>query len=171
MSEPQPVPEPAAVVRELRDRILELTPDEIGITSASERGQVWGILMEMGYREGLATLLALADGTTSLYWGHGGGVIGAGEHESVQRASGAFLVAGETHRSKMDPVEEYPLPGVGRVRFYCRTSTDTLSGEAAEDDLARGTDPLSELFYAGHAVITEIRHLAERPEKGGLGER
>ncbi|MBI4541207.1 MAG: hypothetical protein HY704_17030 [Gemmatimonadetes bacterium] len=141
---------------------LRLAPEDIGVGSSAEHGDVWGILMEMGYREGLATLLVLADGTTSLYWAHGRGVIGAGGQEGVRRAALAFLAASERHRASLQPVEECPLPKVGRVRFYCRILAGTLSADAAEEDLAAGAHPLSELFYAAHAVITEIRLVAER---------
>jgi hypothetical protein len=41
--------------------------------SAFPEAPVWGILMETGYSEATATLLALGDGTTSLYLSSGGG--------------------------------------------------------------------------------------------------
>ena len=41
------------------------------------RPDVWGVLMELGLEQGVATMVAFADGTVSLYFSGGGGIIGA----------------------------------------------------------------------------------------------
>lgn len=56
---------------------------------------VWGILMETGYPQGIATLVSLADGTTSLYFSNGDGMIGGGQHANIAQASKAFVAAAE----------------------------------------------------------------------------
>ena len=48
--------------------------------------------MEMAFPEGAATLVSLADGTTSMYTSTGGGVIGGGAHDAVVQAGRAFLL-------------------------------------------------------------------------------
>ena len=47
--------------------------------------------METGYDAVTVTLFALSDGTTSLYFSNGGGVIGGQGYEAVRRANEAFL--------------------------------------------------------------------------------
>jgi len=81
----QPVPEPAPIYTQLRNRILSLTPAEIGIKCTAQLPNVWGILMEMGLPNGVAALVCLAEGTTSLYYGSGGGILGCGSLETWQR--------------------------------------------------------------------------------------
>jgi hypothetical protein len=49
------------------------------------------------------------------------------------------------------------LPAEGRVRFYLRTFSGTVSADADEEDLGNMRDQLSALFHAGHAVITAVR--------------
>lgn len=154
--------DPAATVRTLREKALRVRADELGLAAAAKRPHVWGVLMETGYAEAVATLVTFADGTVSLYFSNGGGVIGAGEHANVQVAADAFLSAAEAHLSSFAPTEKTELPEVGRVRFYVRTFTGTLSAEADEQDLGHRRHPLAPVFHAGHAVITAVRENAEQ---------
>ena len=84
-----------AIYLDLRAMVLGARPDEIGLAPTPERPRVWGVLMETGYPKGVATLVTLADGTTSLYLSTGGGTIGGGAHEAVASASRRFLAAVE----------------------------------------------------------------------------
>ncbi len=47
--------------------------------------------METGYREAVATLVGVVDGTSSLYFSNGGGFIGAGSHAAVAEANRTFV--------------------------------------------------------------------------------
>ena len=113
--------------------------------------------METGYPDAVATLVVLAEGSTSLYFSNGGGVIGAGEHEAVRVASESLLSTAETQQDHLEGVVATPLPEVGRVRFYLRTFAGTVGAEAKEEDLGTGRHILSPLFHSAHAVIAAIR--------------
>lgn len=64
---------PVAVYCGLRDQILRLPAER---AAASVSGTI-GALMESGYPKAVATLVTLFDGTTSLCFSTGGGIIGA----------------------------------------------------------------------------------------------
>src|SRR5262249_10888815 len=113
--------------------------------------------------EAVATLVAVADGTTSLYFSTGGGVIGAGEHEAVADPSRRWLLAAQEFLPTLSPTLEPPLPEPGLTRFVAVTPGGLLDAGAPEAELGGGEPPLSPLFYAGHDVITQIRLL-----QGGL---
>lgn len=113
--------------------------------------------METGYPEAVATLVVFGDGTTSLYFSKGGGVIGAGEHEVVRAAGEVLLSSAEAHVADFALSTGTPLPEVGRVRFYVRTFKGTLSAEANEEDLGEGRHTLSPVFHAAHRVISAVR--------------
>jgi hypothetical protein len=113
--------------------------------------------METGYPEAAASLFAVVDGTTSLYFSSGGGIIGAGEHAAVRATLPPLFAAAEAHAASLVPAAATPLPEPGRVRFYLRTFGDTLTAEAAEDDLGHLRHPLSSLFHAGQEVIAAMR--------------
>jgi hypothetical protein len=149
-----------AVTSELRDRLLKGAPADFSI---EPDGRVWGVLMDTGYPEVVATLVALADGTASIYLSSGGGVIGGGPHENINAAARHLVQMANDFISQMSPASEFPLPGAGRTRFYVLTTEGVVSFEAAEEELGAGSHALSPLFFAGHEVITGLRMASERP--------
>lgn len=54
----------------LRSMVMSIPPEEIGIPDDVE---VFGVIMDTTYPNGTATLIALADGTVSLYTSTGPG--------------------------------------------------------------------------------------------------
>ena len=150
-------PKPAPIYTQLRNRILSLTPAEIGIKRIAQLPNVWGILMEMGLPNGAAALVCLAEGTTSLYYGSGGGILGCGSLENVAKASRAFMVVAEGSSQQMEATNVFPLTRIGKVRFYVLTFVGALTCEVDEAVLNRGKHTLSRLFFYGQEVITQIR--------------
>jgi len=145
----------------LRAQVLGLDPSLIGADPAAS--VVWGALMEMGIETAVATIVALADGSTSLYTSTGGGVIGGGEHASVVAENRGFLAAIERNLERFVPDDADELPTDGTVTFRALTHRGKLSATAAEAELGAGTHPLSEVFFAGHRVITALRLIASPP--------
>lgn len=158
----QPVPEPAPIYTELRNRVLTLEPNEVGIVQSEEIANVWGVLMEFVLSEAVVTLVSLADGTTSLYFGNGSGIIGGGEHASVAKASKTLVSNSEKYFKSMTPTTSFPLPSVGRVKFYILTFSGTFTADIDENELGEGKHDLSPLFYSGQKVITQIRLIEEQ---------
>jgi hypothetical protein len=123
-------------LREIGFRVLEFR-----VAVSAEHPNVFGILMETGYPKAAATLAVFAEGSTSLYFSSGGGIIGAGQHESVRKTHGRFFAEAEAYRRAFTPATDTPLPAVGRVRFYLRTFGGTLTAEAPEEDLVHMRPP------------------------------
>ena len=145
----------------LREMVFNLKPDKIGLTKETFKHPVWGMVMETGIPEGYYTLVSLADGTTSLYFSNGGGIIGGGEHENVRKASGYFLTGAQHFYKKAKKVTSNPAPQNGEVNFYFLTFSGTLMYSASEEKLGNDKDELSDLFYAAHGVISELRETQE----------
>ena len=150
-------PDPSETIRTLREHAFTVSANDLGMSLVAGDGVVWAVLMETGYAEAVASLVTIADGTTSLYFSNGGGIIGAGQHASVRTAADAFIAATNMNVDQLAPTADHPLPGVGRVRFYARTFDGLLSAEVPENDLGENRHALSPLFYAGQAVITAVR--------------
>ena len=108
---------------------------------------------------GIATLVSFDDGTTSLYLSSGGGVIGAGAHESVRRAAQLFREEAARVAGRFQPTtDEYPLPAEGRSVFYVITDSATLtSGPLLSSELVSGKHPMAALARRAQDVITQIR--------------
>jgi phosphoglycolate phosphatase len=151
------MPQPAEIYTGLRHRILTTNPKEVGIEQDSTMPNVWGILMEFQIAGTVATLVALADGTTSLYFSNGGGILGTGQHDAVAKITKDFIARAEGFYTPMPQANGFPLPRPGRVKFYILTFSGIYTAEVAEADLVNGTDTLSPLFQAGNEVITQVR--------------
>lgn len=144
----------------LREQILNLDPASIGLTPTTDRPLVWGALMDMGYpNDRWATLVALADGTTSLYTSTGGGIIGAGTRPAVVAASAAWLSTMEQHLDVLTAVSGSRLPPGGFVTIRALLFGGQRAVEAPEDALGHGLHPASALFHSAHGVITELRRI------------
>jgi hypothetical protein len=147
---------PAEVYMGLRQQLLRLTPDQLGDDAFAD-APILALLMETGYEEAVATLVAVVDGTSSLYFSNGGGFIGAGAHAAVAEASGRWLETGQEFLPQLSAVTEPPLPDEGLTQFVAVTREGLRGTVAPEEELGEGRHALSPLFHAGHDVITQIR--------------
>ena len=157
--------EPAQDYLLLRGRILRLSPDEMGLAPTNETPHVWGIVMETGYDVGSATLISLADGTTSLYFSTGGGMLGSSEYKPLAEAAKALVAQAEILFEHMTSTIELPLPEVGMVRITILTYTGNYSSEAPLKILSAGQHPMSSLFALAQATLEQLRLLAEKKRK------
>jgi hypothetical protein len=153
----EPPKESDAITQDLRLMALTLKPEAIGISQKSYPHEVWGILMETGVERGSYTLVVLADGTTSLYFSTGGGIVGAGVHAPVRKASSQFIALANDSIAAASPTDSYPIPSTGQTLFYFLTFHGVKTYSAKEVDLGEMRDKLSNLFHAGHGVITAVR--------------
>jgi hypothetical protein len=153
----------ADVYRGLRQQVLHLTADQLGEAAAD--ATLLALLMETGYPQAVATLVAVVDGTTSLYFSNGGGILGSGADSDVADASRRWLQAGLQFLDQLEPVsDDPPLPSLGATQFVAVTPDGLRTAGASEDELGEGEHPLSPLFYAGHEVIGRVRLVSERKQ-------
>lgn len=147
---------PEEMYEELRSQVLRLEAAQLG--SEAQRAPLLALLMETGYPEGVATLVGVVDGSTSLYFSNGGGVIGAGEHAAVARATCGWLDMGVGMLELLAASDDEPQPpSEGLTQFIAVTPNGLRAAVAAEEDLGEERHGLSPLFHAGHEVITQIR--------------
>jgi len=155
----------ADIYRNLRQQVLTLDPAKIGLRPTAAN-QVWGLLLETGYPKAVVSLVTIADGTVSLYFSNGGGIIGVGQHDEPRKACEAFLAFAPKFIPYADRTEVFPLPSEGHTRFYFFTFNGILTVDANEDELGNNRSPLSPLFHKGHEVITAALRIDEKL-KGG----
>jgi len=140
----------------LRSMALGVTADQLGTSDA-----VFGVIMETGYAEAVVTLVALGDGTASIYFSNGGGMIGLGQHEGPAVASRSLISFAAHNSGGLALTTETPLPAPGFTVFYVLTRHGTFTATAREADLGENRHPLSPLFYAAQELITEMRKVDE----------
>ena len=145
---------------DLRAMVLRADPASIQVPDGEWPGATVA-MMEMPVGDATASIVAVADGTVSLYTSSGGGTLGAGEYLSARQAGHRFLRAAADHAAAMTPTTEFPLPTQGNVRFHVRTPDGDFSSEVPEDTLRARRDELAPLYLAGQDVLTEIRLITE----------
>lgn len=117
----------------------------------------WGVVMDMGLPNGTATMIAVADGTVSMYTSAGGGIIGVGPHEGPKRVAAELLQFAPSFFAHCQATTEFPLPKPGSTCFYLMGSKATMTAEAASQALGSGQHVLSPLFLKCHELLTQIR--------------
>lgn len=148
----------------LRDQLLHAPPQQLGVTPV--RG-VLGVLMERGYAKGVATVVALTDGTASMYISTGGSVTGARAYAPARAAAQRLCQAAADSLGETKPATDFPSPAKGRVRFYVLTETGVRT---AEGDILQpthpaadaGRDPLASLVAAGDALLDALREATSK---------
>ena len=142
----------------LRAQVFALDPVAAGLeASRATHPWLWGVAMETGYPNGIATLVSLADGSTSLYLSAGGGSIGAGSQPAVAAATHALLATAEAALGSFALDDTDHVPKVGYVRLHLFGWADRRGAEAEEEQISRAGHPLASVFHAAHAVVTQLR--------------
>jgi hypothetical protein len=85
-------------------------------------GPVAGVVVDIPGRGGSASIASFGDGTTSLYTGAGGGVIGAGRYRPVAEASRHLLSTVASHAASFAAKDSGERPPAGSVRFHLVSS-------------------------------------------------
>jgi hypothetical protein len=153
-------PTPLDASRSLRDQLLRSTSLQLGITPV--RG-VWGVLMERGYAKGVATVVALADGTASMYLSTGGAAVGGKAYPPAHAAAIKLCELAADSLNETIPAHAFPSPAKGRVRFYVLADAGvrTAEGDVMQAKDA-GRDPLSPLLAAGEAVLDGLKEATSK---------
>ncbi len=122
--------------RGLRERAVNITPSDINISLNDEhKNQVYAAIVDMPIGEKIVTLVCFFDGTTSLYFSNGGGILGGGrKHEIIQKAAGDFLFSSGQAIPFMQKASDYPLPTSKNSMVYlkCGEGTYTTQFNMAE---------------------------------------
>jgi hypothetical protein len=141
----------------LRSMALGYDSSSIAVPEGERWSGALVAAMELGRPDATVTILAVADGSVSMYLSTGGAVIGAGEHAAVRGVAERFRTVAAEMRGLLQQTDNFPLPDRGQVRFQVRTFDGAYSGVAPEAALQASRHPLAPLYAAGQDLLTEIR--------------
>jgi hypothetical protein len=158
--------EVAGIYADLRDAILHLDPASVGIHQGPETPNAWGLVMDWSLDEAVATIVSLADGTTSMYLSTGGGTIGAGEHPAAAAASVNAVRIAEGMLDGFAPVTASPVPVRGRTALTLLTFRGLRRFEDDTEAFENGSSRLAPVANAMQAVISEIRQAQASSDRG-----
>lgn len=129
------------------------------VDPSAPSGDLYGVLMEVGLDAGVATLVALGDGTVSLYLSGGGGFLGAGEHPQVTESAYRFATVAMQSLEVLPVTSDISLAQADETKFFVLIDGIRRSASAPSDSLGHGLHKLSKLFRAGHALLHDVRRI------------
>jgi hypothetical protein len=132
------------------------------VRPAADHPDVCGVVVDIVQGGGSATMIALADGTASMYTSGGGGTIGAGEHATVAQAMRRLLLVAQSVVPALAPGADGSLPELGSVRFHVLTPAGVRAADVP-DGVFWGQErhPLVPLVAATQDVISRIREVGD----------
>jgi hypothetical protein len=148
----------------LRDMALKTPREKIGLPEPASPTTPWRVVMDWRLDSGaLATVVAVADGSASLYYGSGGGQIGGQAHESVRNAAMKVVkIAGEL-QPLMRLTTDFPVPARGGVIFYAVTDAGVFTSRSAtEEEMRKHLREYSKLGNAMQEVISAYRAIESK---------
>jgi hypothetical protein len=96
----------ADIYRRLREQVFAVDPLTIGIENDGSRN-IYGMIMETGYEDAVVSLIAVGDGTVSIYFSTGGGILGIGEHDKPRQVCFRYLNEAESYLKYAQPHQSF----------------------------------------------------------------
>ncbi|MEJ1938304.1 hypothetical protein WDZ92_49550, partial [Nostoc sp. NIES-2111] len=142
---------------------LGVTPEQLKLSLPADITTVYGVIMDWEMGGAIATIIAYETGDASLYLSSGGGIIGGGQHEFVNKAAKKLITIAQTHLDKALKTEDIDLPASNHVRFYFLTNKGKFIGEDDMKNFENNTSYWQTLFEQANNILTELRMTTEKP--------
>jgi hypothetical protein len=147
----------------LRSLVLNGTRANFGLGPGASPTQPFAVVTDWGDAQGATTIIAVADGSASVYYSNGGGSIGGGQtHASIRDAALRTLEVAGAAQPLMRRTTEFPVAGRGEVSFYLVTDAGVFTATAAQDELSANRSPFSALATAANTIVTEYRQVDQK---------
>jgi hypothetical protein len=159
--------EPKDVYFGLRNRMLQGSRSKFSLPPTAKPTEPWGVLMDWGVRDGTAAVVAMSDGSASVYLSSGGGYLGGIGQEPIRKAAQNAVEVARGVQLPSQAATDYPLPVQHAVFFYFLTDAGVFVLRTSEKDLGSPTHPLRRVGDAMQGVITEYRLWDQNGRKGG----
>jgi hypothetical protein len=161
--------EPKDVYIGLRNSMLQGSRSKFSLAATSKPMEPWGVVMDWGVRNGTATVVAMSDGSASVYFSGGGGYIGGKGQETIRGAAQKAVEVARDVQLPSQPTITYPLPEQRGVFFYFLTDAGVFMIRTSEQELNSSSHSLRKVGDAMQGVITEYRLWDQGGKKGGGG--
>lgn len=145
----------------LRQMAFGVSTEQLGLTDLKS-GDIYGVIMDWDLGEGIMTLITYKTGDASMYLSTGGGVIGGGQHENVNKASTQFVKLADKYLDKAVKTDLTPIPDKNCVRFYFLTTNGKYYAQEQMINFENRTSKWLDYFEEANKVITELRLTTEK---------
>lgn len=159
--------DPKEMYSDLRHLMLQGSRQKFGLAATSKPTEPWGVVMDWGVGGGTATAVAMSDGSASVYFSNGGGLMGGKGIEPVRVAAQKAVELARSVDLPKEPTTAYPLPEASRVFFYFLTDAGVFALRTSEQELNSPSHPLRKVGDAMQEVMTQFRIWQEHAKKSG----
>ena len=150
-----------AIFIALRDKILRGKAEDLNIQLDSV-SLVWGVVTDIAMKTGSVCVVALINGSSSMYFSSGGKVIAGVDQENVRDAATRYTQMCYKSLPEMKQTREFPLPLTGEVSFYLLTNNGVYTSSAKKEDLVSGQNILSPMFFAANDLIKQFSIIKQK---------
>jgi hypothetical protein len=151
----------ASSYNELREMAIWTKPGQLGLSLASGKTVVYGVVMDWDVKNGTASIISFLSGDASIYFSSGGSIVGRGTHENVKIIAKQFVEEAQQMLGNATKTDQTPLPDENNVVFYLLTNKGIYSGQDNMDNLSKRNSIWLGLFLIGNEVINELRSVNE----------
>jgi len=141
----------------LRKQAIEITAGQLGLHLPDNQLTVYGIVMDIGMSQGVATLIAYKTGDASLYLSTGGGIIGGGKYKAVIEAAQLFINAGQEFLKRANKAENTTVATKDTVKFYLLTNRGVYLLVEEIKKFDNNSSIYNSLFADGNLLLTQLR--------------
>lgn len=146
------------LVAALRAQVLSLKPADMELDAPVAR-RVWGVVIETAHPDVVSSLIALADGSVSLYVSNGNGCLGCGAHREVRCAAKELLEISARCLDLAVPSDDCAYPPTGAIRFFLLHAAERRVVQIRLEELNARDGHLGVLYFAGQRVIHTIERV------------
>lgn len=150
---------------EMRLAILRVAPADVVPVAPGHTGDVLALVTDLDVDGETATIVCVADESTSLYLSTGGGLIGAGQRDpAVAKETLAILARTRPLLDSMPSVAEPPPPpGAGRARFTAVTPAGLRTIELEIEQVVSGEHTFAALFdHVDHLLARLLEMMSNK---------
>lgn len=146
----------------MRMMALRTSAVNLGFYPDDDFPSVYGVLTDWNIGDVTASIVAMRDGTASLYTTSTFGIIGGHGHEEVRQAAARCVKLAESFAASGEIVTEFPYPKGNLVYLYILAYDGVRRCVGNESALEQGSDPTLPLFEAAQEVLTHLRLITEK---------
>jgi hypothetical protein len=150
-----------AIFKGLREEILRSKAEDLNIQLDSA-SRVWCVVTDIAMQTGSMCLVALINGSATMYFSSGGKVVGDVNQENVRDAATGYTRMCYKSLPEMKLTREFPLPPPGEVSFYLLTNNGVYTSSAKKEELVSGQNILSPMFFAANDLINQFQKIAKK---------
>jgi hypothetical protein len=148
---------------DIRNKILNTSPRELGISIADEKTKVYGAMMEVNIEGRVHSVYSFENGDAGLMIGTGEAILNASKNPIIAKAAKVFLSSAKNYLDKAKKAVKTPIPEKEIIKFYLITNKGTFVGTEISLNIENNMSSWANLYDRGSDLLVEL--LKEKPVK------